>query len=474
MKKTMQTFLTVALLGSATANMQAQPSTDSLSTIIVEYVEPRIPSMGLYSIQNGNLILISTSQIIDGRLAFSFFPEKEGYYAIARHPGSSTNRYIFYFKPGDDLSFKIERDDYCLTQVDGIKNTPENQAIAAWQDFIHPLESMSLYFDFNMSTFRDFFPLLEKMRPEIKAYPKADTPNARFNASFEDYKLFNLTEIANMLLRTPRTEHPKAKDFTAYYRENHLPELTATTAVLNYPKGLAILEDNYVNRMRTDTTLTEDVFFLKMRHSSEALLEGNDIVNDTVRGEFMLYATQSIKTYPGIMDYKQKYGKLLVTEDQQRRFREIIAKYDDNSAGHEAIDFKFQDVNGKQVALSDFRGKVVYVDVWATWCGPCNAEIPHLIKLEEAYHNNPNIVFMSVSVDKQKDFEKWKKMLTDKGMGGVQLFAGDRSDEIMKPYKITGIPRFMLFDKEGRVVDADAPRPSSGEIKALLDATLKK
>ena len=68
------------------------------------------------------------------------------------------------------------------------------------------------------------------------------------------------------------------------------------------------------------------------------------------------------------MDYKQKYGKLLVTEDQQRRFREIVAKYDDNSAGHEAIDFKFQDVNGKQVALSDFKGKVVYVDVWATWC----------------------------------------------------------------------------------------------------------
>ena len=126
------------------------------------------------------------------------------------------------------------------------------------------------------------------------------------------------------------------------------------------------------------------------------------------------------------------------------------------------------------MALSDFRGKVVYVDVWATWCGPCNAEIPHLIKLEEAYHNNPNIVFMSVSVDKQKDFEKWKQMLKDKGMGGVQLFSGDRSDEIMKPYKITGIPRFMLFDKDGRVVDADAPRPSSGEIKALLDATLKK
>ena len=470
--KKLQTLFAVVLLGGAAANAQTQA--DALSTISVQWSEPQATEMGLYKIDNSALVPIATSQVINGKLAFAFHPDKEGYYAIAKHPRSAMYRYTFYLKPGDDLSFSIEGDDYTLTDLDGITNTPENRAIATWQDLVHPLEGKAIYFMGKESTFRDFFPQLEQMLPQIKAFPKADTPNERFNTSFENYKLFNLTEITNMLLQTPRAEHPKAKDFIPYYRENHLPELTANTSILEYPGGLSVLEANYVNRLYTDTTLTEDAFVLKMRHSSEALLEGNDIVNDTVRGEFMLYATQSIKTYPGIMDYKQKYGKLLVTEDQQRRFREIVGNYDDNSAGHEAIDFKFQDVNGKQVALSDFKGKVVYVDVWATWCGPCNAEIPHLIKLEEAYHNNPNIVFMSVSVDKQKDFEKWKKMLTDKGMGGVQLFAGDRSEEIMKPYKITGIPRFMLFGKDGRVVDADAPRPSSGEIKALLDATLKK
>ena len=470
--KKLQTLFAVALLSGVAANAQTQ--TDALSTISVQWAEPQATEMGLYRIENGKLTEIATAQVTNGRFAFAFHPQKEGYYAIAKHPRSAMYRYVFYFKPGDNLSFAIEGDDYTLTDADGIANTPENRTLAAWQDLVHPLEAKSIYFMGKMSTFRDFFPQMEQMMPQIKAYPKADTPNARFNASFENYKRFNLAEIANMLLQTPRTEHPQAADYIAYYKQNYLPELTSSTAILDYPRGLDIIENSYLNPLRADTSLSEDDFILKMRHAQEALLEGNTIANDTVRGEFVLAGTETIKTYPGIMAYKEKYGHLLVTEDQQQRLREIIGKYDDNSEGHEAIDFRFQDVDGKQVALSDFKGKVVYVDVWATWCGPCNAEIPHLIKLEEAYHNNPNIVFMSVSVDKQKDIEKWKKMLKDKGMGGVQLFSGDRSDEITKPYKITGIPRFMLFGKDGRVVDADAPRPSSGEIKALLDATLKK
>ena len=470
--KKLQTLFAVALLGGVAANAQAQ--TDKLSTISVQWAEPQAKEMGLYKVENCELVPIATSQVVDGKLAFAFYPQKEGYYAIAKHPRSAMYCYVFYFKPGDNLSFAIEDDDYTLTNADGITNTPENRALAAWQDLVHPLEAKSIYFMGKMSTFRDFFPQLEQMLPQIKAYPKANTPNSHFNASFEDYKRFNLAEIANMLLHTPRTEHPQAADYIAYYKQNYLNELTSSTAILDYPRGLDVIENSYLNPFRADTSLSEDDFMLKMRHAQEALLEGNTIVNDTVRGEFMLAGTETIRTYPGIMEYKQKYGNLLVTEDQQKRFRDIVAKYDDNSEGHEAIDFRFQDVNGKQVALSDFKGKVVYVDVWATWCGPCKGEIPHLIKLEEAYHDNPNIMFMSVSVDKSKDIDKWKQMLKDKGMGGVQLFAGDRSDEIMKPYKITGIPRFMLFDKEGKVVNAYAPRPSSGEIKALLDATLKK
>ena len=73
----------------------------------------------------------------------------------------------------------------------------------------------------------------------------------------------------------------------------------------------------------------------------------------------------------------------------------------------------------------------------------------------------------------KKDFEKWKKFIVDEQLPGVQLFAGGWS-KIAKDYKITGIPRFMVFGKDGQVVEANAPRPSAPELKELLEAELKK
>ena len=106
-----------------------------------------------------------------------------------------------------------------------------------------------------------------------------------------------------------------------------------------------------------------------------------------------------------------------------------------------------------------------YVDVWATWCGPCKAEIPSLQKLEADYHGK-EITFMSVSVDTDK--EAWEKMVAEKELGGVQLWA-DGWSKITKDYAIFSIPRFMLFDANGNVISTDAPRPSSDDIRELLD-----
>ena len=136
--------------------------------------------------------------------------------------------------------------------------------------------------------------------------------------------------------------------------------------------------------------------------------------------------------------------------------------------GEPAIDFTYPDKEGNEFSLSTFKGSLVYVDVWATWCGPCKAEIPALKTLEHDYHNN-NITFLSVSVDTDK--EAWINMLADKQLGGVQLWA-DGWTEITKSYAINGIPRFLLFDADGNVISLDAPRPSSEEIRELLDVNL--
>ena len=135
-------------------------------------------------------------------------------------------------------------------------------------------------------------------------------------------------------------------------------------------------------------------------------------------------------------------------------------------AGMASPDFRYRDVNGKIVTLKSLRGKYVYIDVWAMWCGPCCAEIPHLKELEQKMRGK-KIVFVSMSVDESR--KAWLKYVKDKKMGGVQLNA-EGKEEFMKAYHINGIPRFILLDKKGKIVDADMTRPSDPEtLKRLLE-----
>lgn len=112
------------------------------------------------------------------------------------------------------------------------------------------------------------------------------------------------------------------------------------------------------------------------------------------------------------------------------------------------------------------------VDVWATWCGPCRKELPHL-KLLEKEMKGKDIVFIGVSLDEAKNHAKWKQFLKDEQLPGIQLFAGSNS-KIAKDYKIKGIPRFMVFDRQGKVIEANAPRPSDPALKALLQQELNR
>jgi thiol-disulfide isomerase/thioredoxin len=134
--------------------------------------------------------------------------------------------------------------------------------------------------------------------------------------------------------------------------------------------------------------------------------------------------------------------------------------------------FKYNDHKGKARELKDFKGNYVYIDVWATWCGPCLKEIPNLKIIEERYKGK-KIAFVSISVDEEKDFEKWKNLVTSKQQGGTQLIADKawKSDFIMA-YGIHSIPRFILIDPKGNVIDADAKRPGDPELVKQLDKIL--
>lgn len=141
--------------------------------------------------------------------------------------------------------------------------------------------------------------------------------------------------------------------------------------------------------------------------------------------------------------------------------------------GAKAPTFDYENHKGGKTSLESFKGKYVYIDVWATWCGPCRAEIPHLKRVEEAYHAK-NIEFVSISIDRAKDYDKWKQFVTDKELGGIQLFAdNDWNSQFVKDFQINGIPRFILVGPNGEIVNADAPRPSSPSLIELFDNILK-
>jgi thiol-disulfide isomerase/thioredoxin len=125
---------------------------------------------------------------------------------------------------------------------------------------------------------------------------------------------------------------------------------------------------------------------------------------------------------------------------------------------------------GGKTSLKDLRGSYVYIDVWATWCGPCKYEIPYLAKVEEQYHDK-NIKFVSISVDRLADEKKWREMIVKQSLGGIQLLADDEiKSKFVASYYIEGIPHFILLDKEGKIINADAPRPSEPELIDLLNS----
>ena len=185
-----------------------------------------------------------------------------------------------------------------------------------------------------------------------------------------------------------------------------------------------------------------------------------DLLKDFIKNEVLEDGDVIMEAYKSLQSDSIKYNELNDLRIEMATF----------SPGRPAFDFTYPNVNGDSISLSDFVGSLVYVDVWATWCGPCKREIPHLLELEKEYHGK-NIIFLSVSVDEEKDYDTWKNMLVEKEMGGVQLFASGWS-KIAKDYKINGIPRFMLFDSNGNIINVRAPRPSNDGIRPLIDQHL--
>ncbi len=192
----------------------------------------------------------------------------------------------------------------------------------------------------------------------------------------------------------------------------------------------------------------------------------NQIKLFTASNEKLLDQMSAIDTsFTAILreDYLKKVDR------NTRFFDKILAiknKFPKGTPSPKFVDYL--NFKGGNNSLDDYKGKYVYIDLWATWCGPCRAEIPHLKTVENKYHDK-NIEFVSISMDAKKDIDTWKEMVIEKQMVGTQLFANENYD-FRDAYVYYGIPRFILLDPQGNVVDPNAPRPSDPKLIELLES----
>ncbi|RCS28102.1 TlpA family protein disulfide reductase [Polaribacter sp. WD7] len=170
----------------------------------------------------------------------------------------------------------------------------------------------------------------------------------------------------------------------------------------------------------------------------------------------------------------------LASKQNEQMFSYFHQVYANNlimGKGRPSPKFKgYVDYKGGKKSLDSFKGKYVYIDVWATWCGPCIQQIPYLKNLEKKYHDK-NIEFVSISTDESRRSggsweaaeKKWRDFVKEKQLSGVQLWSG-QDFTFQQAYQITGIPRFILIDPQGNIVDANAPRPSEPRLEEILNA----
>lgn len=182
------------------------------------------------------------------------------------------------------------------------------------------------------------------------------------------------------------------------------------------------------------------------------------------------YGTMKRQGIKGISDnLNAAFQKYVKKPELLAQFNVLYTKLNKLSPGNLSPELFAKDINGVQKSLSDYAGKYVYIDIWATWCVPCRREIPYMEKLEEKYKDK-NIYFISLSCDQNK--EAWENNLKKRQARNIQLRMDD-NNTFMKSYEISSIPHFILLDTKGNIINSDMSRPSDPKTTEELDKLLK-
>ncbi|MFV8347086.1 TlpA family protein disulfide reductase [Flavobacterium sp. ZB4P13] len=246
----------------------------------------------------------------------------------------------------------------------------------------------------------------------------------------------------------------------SYFREFTISFVRNLTDQRRNESGQKFVFDSYL-----DSAMT----------SIDELVEGIDAANEmkvvflnfyaeVIERENKIVWADKINSTSSSLKLKNKSGSALLVKEKLDKFREDTWFQKRNPAP----DFTLIDLAGNNYTLKDFKGKKVYIDLGASWCGPCIKSIPSWNKLVEENKNNTNVIFIALSLDDTE--EKWRKYTEKYQVKGLQLYAGNGGFKsgFAVNYDVKSLPQYILIDNEGKIEKVSAPGPDSIEIKEKL------
>ncbi|MGZ4116422.1 MAG: TlpA family protein disulfide reductase [Bacteroidia bacterium] len=416
--------------------------------------------------------------IKDDQCRFNFNIEKPSI-AELMYNGQSVN---IWLEPGDNLNLTITEDSlYKAIKIEGTGIT-QNEFLRSFYLTFKDAFDKNIVKQKILSTGADAFEIaIFNERKKQSEFFNAYSGKEKFSTSFSSY-VSNLIKYTyfSKLLSYPIVNANESKVLTV----NPLPDVlleNVNSVLANNDDALNcdayrnflfyyIIYNtsklNHFNKFTDNSTSME----MKMGFCNQNIQGKSNIysianyLNDNVN----LVSPYTAKHIYGLLCTNEKnaeYCKLLKTKCEQKiKSKEVVssAAPAENSTG----DVKILGSDGKYFTLNDFKGKVVYVDYWASWCGPCRGQFPFSKELHKKFTAKQlkNIVFLYVSIDKTEEI--WKNAIEQNGLGEMTngLVPGDWGSEIVKYFQINSIPRYMLIDKKGNIVDLNAKRPSDDAV----------
>lgn len=314
--------------------------------------------------------------------------------------------------------------------------------------------------------------LLEKENSKVKALlPKIKDKKLRSYYSqlaAAEYKWLKVRLIAD------DCEHKKIDRRTNTDLQELLNDLDVNDAI-NYQTNLSLW--TLLNKTKSEMKGNNEAYCYELMDLTKQM-----VTSPNLRKQMVQIIGQNYYTYGdgtgNVEEFTKHFREFAgenanIADGMYKQFMEVKKAKEKTASGVPAPDITLDLPDGKQVQLKDIcKGKFTYIDVWATWCGPCKMEIPFMEKLVERFKGNDKVMFISISVDENVD--AWKKMIEkDKPQWAQYNIHGKTNQQFSADWGITGIPRFIMIDKDGNIFAADATRPSNEETAKTIEEQTK-